>query len=473
MPTPFLTLNPKSGTPQIKRSVTGVVANVSGSVAAGTVEAGISDEMLLQRAIRFLGCNTWIYPQGTSIYRSTDAGASYSTVAGPDADLGAGTDGKTPLSLSYVAGVPTLSFLTEIGGSGYFLWTSTNGTSWTKTGPFPLAGTSGAIWGVSFWRGSFYGFSNTPNTIVWNPGSLTVSSVAVPSSTRLDFVSWVFNDRLFGLWDEFTGAFEPVLYEFVGGSWVVRDSTIPARASGTLTTQSKNALFVDPTANVMVAIIPEGGAAGYRVYQWDSTLTRTEITSAVGINAALGASTGSTRLGVILDTQAAVPTGGTPPVSIYSASSGVTGTAWTLCEWNGVASPMLSIGGGGDVAFAMPFGVQNGGSVFWTNGQRHIERVSATPASGGVTYGFRIYSPNPSVDAVSVRWIYGVNTDEFPHSPFGTLTNPSAGVISGGNTITGLDAADNGATLFTVTWLAETDGFSVGDFAKTTPEIFS
>lgn len=112
--------------------------------------------------------------------------------------------------------------------------------------------------------------------------------------------------------------------------------------------------------------------------------------------------------------------------------------------------------------------------MFWTSGQRHIERGSTTPVLGGVRWRFRLYSPNASPDSVSVRFLIGNADAESPGPTYATLDDPSHGTLSAGDTqIDGLDAADNGATVFEVTWLAPIDGFSIGNFAKITPEVFS
>jgi len=470
MPTPFLLTNPTTGTPRGKRSVTGVATDqgVVFGPAAEALTLSNSFQAQCQRIIRFRGYDTWVVAQTNSILRSTDAGASYSTVFGPDTDLG--DTGKAGPFLSYPGGVATLSIIAapSAGSNSFRLFTSTDGITWAKSAILLVVGgvPNGAFTSVTFWRGSFYAQFQAsglaPVTIVWDPGSMTVASIAEPVLSALQGTDLcVLDDRLFAAFHDSGGIWR--LYELVGGSWTFRATIF---STGGLGAGSMGALFVDQATGDLGFL--GGNTTGPSVIARRINISTFVVTDpGTTITDAFGTVVTSARFRWILDLPDS--TG----LYIYYRSPASTDGPYTLYRWNGFTSTPTSLGSGGDRSFAYPWGVQNGGSVFWTSGQRHIERLTATAALGGVQYGFQIYSPYPSVDTVSVRWVYGNNIDESPHTPYASLTSPSAGSISGGNTITGLDAADNGATTFTVIWQAQADGFAVGDFAKTTPEIFS
>jgi hypothetical protein len=468
MHTPFLGHNPRTGTPTVKRFIAGVTSDVGVAIGGATesaVDANAGEE---SRVIRFLGHNTWIVVQGTGIYRTTNGGASYSLVLS-DGDLSASVS-KSGIFLGYPGGTATISFVT-ISGSSWYLWTSNDGTAWTKTGPFALGTISSlGIHSVTMWRGSFYGFQGRGidglvRTVVWNLGSLTVSSIAVPTQhTSAEGNLCVLDDRLFGYWKDRTTPSSNKLYELVSGTWVQRlDLTIGA---GGETPGSKFSLFPDSATGHLIAI-SSNATGGWQARQINPiTYAVVDITSTVTPPFGTGSST--SRIRWLRD----IGVAGNPTFLFVSADA-VDTTPVAVLLWNGVGSAPTSVGTGGAVALSYPYGSRNGGSYFWTPGQRHIERVSATSVLGGVRYGFKLFSPNPTVDAVSVRWLVGTATDESPTTPYGSLSSPSAGTLSAGNTqIDGLDSADNGATTFYVTWLAGTNGFGVGDFAKTTPESF-
>lgn len=477
MPTPFLAVNLADGTtPQVRRYVTGV-ASAQG-VAFGSLEtSGVVADQQGQRVCRFLGHSTWIVVAGTSIFRTTDAGATYSTVFGPDAEL-ANQPSRSGPHLLYPNGVATLVVAAKLPGTttSWKLYTSTDGVTWTKSGAFSLLDTGTlCLYAVTEWRGSIYAFTTgggTTHTFIFNSSTMSVVT-GLPAVGVQCLAMAVYNDRLFALGTAPSATSARSLFEFIGGTWQnVQDQFIVALLSPV--TDQKFCLFTDPASNLLVGICTGvAGAAGWRAFTWDNSLVRTEITSAIAIQSVLGAASTTSRIAEMVDRQDN-PATLHPSIYLYVAANGALGSPMSVYQWNGIASPITSIGAGGNVRHAIPFGVRNGGECFWTSGQRHIERISATPVIGGVRFGFKIYSPLPSVDAVSVRWLLAPAGDESPHTPYATLSNPSVGTLSAGNTqVDGLDAADNGATTFFVTWLAQTDGYSIGTFAKTTPQIFS
>lgn len=477
MPTPFLALNYHEGvTPRVRRYVTGTESDQGVTFGALETSAGVGGQSG-QRVIRFLGHSTWIASVRDSIYRSTDAGASYTAVF-TDGNLGT-SPAKAGPYLLYPGGVATLVVLgKQDGSSNWRVFTSTDGVSWTASGATSIADTGGmSIQSITQWRGSLYaqtcslGSGGLQRTMIWN--TTGVSSVTGPTNVggaaTMNAALCVFEDRLFCV-DYGVGAGSRALHELVGGAWVTRDAfqgnTAPALAA-----DAKSTLFVDPTANELVAIVQGPGANDWNCQSWNTALVRTDRTSSTAVNTAFGVASSTTRVAVLVDGQK--QTGSAPPIYLYHAANGTSGTPFTLYQWNGVSSPITSIGSGGNVQRAMPFGVQNGGNVFWTSGQRHIEIVSRVAVSGGLRYTYRVYSPNGSPDTVSVRLPKATNVGEYPLTPYATLSNPSPGSLSGGTTITGIDAANNGVTPHLVTWEAQTDGFGIGDYAKIVFDMFS
>lgn len=473
MPTPMLALNWKSGTtPQVRRVLTG--SSSTQGVSFGTLEtgAGVADQAF-QRVVRFRGHQTLIAVVNTSIYRSTDAGVSWTAVVSADSDLG-GTGAKAGPFVLHPAGVPTLVILARTSTSSWKLFTSTDGSSWQKSSAFTLVD-SGAqpIQQVVSWQGALYGFAgfgSNARTFIWNTTSASV--VAAPTavfSGSCPHAMTVFNDRLFALSTPAADAQARTLYEFSSGAWVARDASF-LTSQGTPGADQKMLLFVDPAANVLVGWCPQVGT-GWRCFTWDSLLGRNEITSSVGASL-LGTAANTSRLAAVVDGMDP-GLGASPRVFVYHAANGTAGTAFSVFRWVGVSSQMAAIGSGGDVQHAMPFGVQYQGSCFFTPGQRHIERVSATPVNGGVKWGIKLYSPvsSPSTDSVDVCFYLGEAEAEYPGTPKATLASPSTGSITGGNTWTGLNAADNGSTTFEVTWKAEDDGYLDGERVKIVPQI--
>lgn len=471
MATPFLAINWRDGgTPQLRRYVSGSDSPVG--VTFGSLETGTSTaNMVHQRVVVFGGSSTFIAVINTGIYRSTNGGAAWGLVHADAILTGPSCTGPYVL---YPGGVPTLVVLAWNTSTSWYLFTSTDGVTWNKSGAQTLFIGGPSVHGVTVWRGALYGFTHdagfgAAQLIRWTTNSATVVSGGVdnPASTQ-PYPLCVFNDRLFTITGTIGG--DRKLWEFTAGAWVLHATF--AAGKGSFNIDNKWALFVDPVSDNMVAMVTNLSGNVWECYSWDAALSVTNRTAATGM--ALLGGAGDSRIGVLVDGSDPGAGSTTPDIYLYFAVDGNPGTPMTVFQWNGLASSITNVGSGGNVQHAIPFGVKTGGEAFWTSGQRTIERISASPVIGGVRYGFKIYSPNPSVDGVSVRWSVAGATQEYPSTPFATLSNPSVGTLSAGNTqIDGLDAADNGATTFFVTWLAESDGFSIGDFVKTVPEIFS
>lgn len=462
-------------------------AGVATGVTFGTFETGATvGDQFFARALRFRGHQTWVVVQGDSIYRTTDAGASWSTVFGPDADLGT-TVCKSGLHLVYPNGVATLMFMARHSSTttSFSVFSSIDGVTWTKTGPVTLAAQSTALQANCFWQGGLFcaaGLGGSARTFRVDCAQRTITQYSMPNmnGTQNDCGFAVFNDRLFGIWTN-SSLGTVSLYEFLGTQgWVLRITSLAA-AITTFAADRKIALFVQGANMYAIFMIdnpdfpvPDPEPQLWKCIEIDSALATTDRTTPLA--SIHGGETPQSRVTYIAD--APIAGGGIPEISLYFAPDGVSGTGVAVYRWNGAFSGITPLAGGNNVQNAWPFGVQYGGNPFWTAGDRAIECLLAFPVLGGVRWSYRLYSPNGSPDLRDVRARYGRRVDEYtagelsPHDNV-VLSNPSHGTLIG-QTIVGLDTADNGATDFQVTWLFanQTQLLENGDFAKTTLEVF-
>jgi len=368
------------------------------------------------------------------------------------------------------------------GAAGMFsVFSSTDGVTWTKTGPVALTNQTSALQANAFWQGGIFcsaGLGGSARTYRADIGAKTIVEISQPdvNGTQNDSCFAVFNDRLFGVWTKSSDG-RIGLWELAGLNWGLV-TTFPAAGALSFAADRKLALFVQGTNLYMVGIA--GNPLTWTCYEITAALAVTDV-SGVTMAPIAGSETNTSRVGVIAD--GPINGGGTiPELDLYIAADGVSGTAVSTYRFNGSSLPISALAGGNSVQNTWPLGVQYGGSVFWTAGQQTIELVSVTPTligGSGVRWGFQLFSPNASPDFVSVRGFWGTAQDEYACGPLSpnanaVLASPSAGTLIG-QTIISLDAADNGATTFEVTWLAPTNGgfpFTIGEYAKNVLEVF-
>jgi hypothetical protein len=473
------------GSPFVLLATDGFGVSTGVTFGAFETSGGVGDQNWA-RVMRYRGYQTWVVVQRDTIYRTTDAGATWTAVFGPDADLGTTTT-KSGLWLVYRSGAAQLVIVGYDGAGGYSLFTSTDGVTWTKGAKYALTAQTTALHANAIWRCMLFssaGLGGSARTYIASWGQDLISQLSPQPDvhgTQNDSSFCVFNDRLFGAWTKASdGAVG--LYELVSFAWVLRATL--AAAAPSFAADRKITLFVDRanmyaifmTANPDFPVPDPVNPLLWVCIEIDSALTVTpRPVPLAGIH---GGETNGSRVASIADG----PAGGSgtlPEIDLYFSTDGISGTGVAVYRFNGSFAAITPLAGGNNVQNAWPFGRQYSGNVFWAVGTRAIEKVSAAPAPGGVRWSFTLYSPNPSIDTVSVRGFQGVATDEYACGIFGpnsnpVLANPSAGTLIG-QTITGLDAADNGATTFTVDWLALTNGgfpFAVGDYAKTVLEVF-
>lgn len=457
-----MALNWKDGTtPQLKRYLTG--GSAGQGISFGSLDSGVGQgDMVGQRVIRFGGASTFIAVVGGKIHRSTNGGASWTEVHSDAILTGAACTGPYVL---YPGGVATLVVLTWSTSTTWHLFTSTDGVTWAKSSGITLfIGNGGSIQGVVNWRGTLYGFArdgSSTHLVSWTTTSAAVVSGGVenPAST-MPYPLCVWQDRLFTVAGNVGG--DRKLYELVSGSWVAQNTFLTG--AGTFDVGNKWCLFVDPATDEMICFVTRH-TVDWKCFSFDANLDETDISSAVGASL-LGSAASHARLAYIADGMDPGQGSTTPNIWLYFALNGTAGTPMTMFKWNGVGNPITNVGAGGNVQHAMPWGVQSGGYTFWTDGQRHVDITRIEPGTGGVLVYFKIYSPL-STDPVKVLFYHGDANREYPGTPKATLSAPSAGSLTDTNTaITGLDAADNGSTEYSVTWQTGTDGYSPGDLAK-------
>jgi len=473
---PFLALNNRTGTPQVRRYVNATPTPIGVSIPGAVIDTESGGDVSRARGypavIKFGGSQTFLAVTGLSVYRTTDGGATWATVltlTGTHIDTGA-TIAKSGLFVLHVNGVATACLVTNNRGNGnFFAFTSTNGTSWTTLGPFASGFSDrehptdsvvhdGRL--ITTWTG---GGNTTGLSSIFDPvaGTMTFATFATAQGNTMNLggALCVFNDRVFSLTQEASASGHTILKELVAGVWVLIGTDIIAGNSDFQT--SKLCLFVDGTD--MVGFVPK--ASSWDAYKWDAAMTRTNITTLVVPTALASGLANTQRMSVIVDERATPGTA--PTIWLYQSTDGSAGASQNQWAWNGVSSFIGTLPGsaasgsddsGGSARDDLPYVKHAQGSTFWTSTEDYIEEVARSPVVGGLLISFKLYSDG-GVGTASVRAWYGVANDEYPLSA-ATLTGTTTGL-----------AKDN-TTVHQVTWQAQTDGFSSGQKAKFVLEKF-
>lgn len=465
MSTAFLAMNWKDRTtPQVRRYLAG--ASATQGVTFGALETGTGALDQCWARVQVVGTETFVACVNTKIHLSTDAGASWSDALS-DANLGTNGCKAGPYML-YPGGVATLVVLARTSGSSFRIFTSTDfGATWASSGAITLVDHGNQpLQSVVQWNGSlhaiYWNLGGPPRTVSWDATSASSTTMAGSGqSVSAAYTMCVYRGRLFATFADGSGTTRGI-QELAGGAWSILE-TFEASGATVPGSGQKWCMFVDPATDELVLYYWFSAAAGWRARKWNSSMVSANITTAVGANLLPLASTG--RVACLADGQVSI--GAQPTIFLYFAADGTGGTRFTVMQWNGQGAAPHALGQGGDVQDAMPFGGIVSGIRSWTSGQRYARLVSVTNNSqpGRMTASFRLYSSKGSEDLVGVYFLKPpAPTSPYPSLPKATLSNSSHGVLSGGNTITGLDADDNGATLFTVEVELQVDGWSQGQF---------
>lgn len=471
MATPFLALNHRSGTPQLKRYINANPTNTGVTFGAADANGGYAtpnDFFNRSPVVQYMGSNTLFAVVGNQVYRSTDSAASWTSVRTLTNLVASIQSAKSGLYVLYSNGLPELTVVYRSATNVFYVDTSQDGTTWTTYGPFALNASWGwsPFCGESVWDGKLALLgSDGPGLnlylcALYDPNTHTITSVISPnlSGQATNGTLCVYRDRLFALISRGTGTGQNYvsIYE-VTGSGISFLMDLDTAAMTAPDPSSRWGMFV--SGSKLYALYWKSAAAGWRCKEIDSTFTVTDVTSSV-IPAGMTGGASTSRVGVLVDNNS--NPGAAPNIYIFHATDGGTSTAWSMYQWNGAASTMTGVGTPGGLASdAMPFALGSQGHTFWTTDERHVEILGRTFLPGKIRLSFKMFSASGTETVVARVW-YTTATNAYPTTA-ATLSNASAGSITG-NAISGL-TADN-TTTYQVSWDAQTDGLNAGDFAK-------
>ena len=462
---PFLALNIRNGTPQLRNYVNATPTSFGSTFGAADTDTGFTANIIkgYVPVVRLGGSQTFLATVGNAVYRSTDGGTTWTSVKTLTGIGALYQSGKIGLWVIYNTGVPTAVVSWTEGGSPVHFSSTTDGATWTSDVTIATinlyAPVDTVVWqgNLVSWWGYVNGSGSAPQSVTYNPST---NSASVSSDTNNGFnlstCLCVFQNRLFALVQTSSGSV--LLREQIGGVWMAQQ-TIATGISGTaITDQTKVALFTDSTN--MYAFWYKGVATtGWQCTQFDSSLTATNITSSV-IPAGLDTTaTTTSRWQIIVDCRA---NPGTFNIWGYYAPNGNQSTNWTEYQWNGNSSLMTLVQTGGDVADGMPFVRHSQGDTFFTASEFYVEILGFSAGSAGnITVTYALYSDTGSGTA-SVQGFFGTGDQAYPLSP-ATINGVPAGTVTG----IPLDGSHH-----TLTWNAQTDGFTPGSQAKFVLEQF-
>lgn len=468
MPTPFLALNVfDGGSPQVKL-FNGTQTSAQG-VTFGALDTGASILVARYRVVQFGPTDTWYAVTGNQVYRTTNAGASWSSVL-TLTSLVTNQSTKSGLHVCYLDGIPFLCLFwctgAGFGSSGWTVARSSNGTSWSTISNTlsTFDGTNGmgsqylwrnkiyALWTVAKSSGPEYVLIADPVSGVTN--TVPVGFTNVGDASALAFCE--FNGQLMAVYHT-SGVIR--LTRYSAGAFVTA-VTLVASGAASPGQAASFGMLVD--GDNLYCFVYNSTATGWQCYQVSSTFAATNISSTViptGMTGTTGggnAPTGS-RVLIMVDQEAAP--GANPNKYVYFTRIASTAGTWTVFQWMGNLTAMQQIDSGGGTGTQALSAPQNPtGSYNWSSGERSVSLIDRSPLSGSLRLYFTLYSPSGS-DVVDVNAYVGSINDEYPTTS-ATLADPSSGIMSG-NTITGL-IADNGATTYQVTWQSQMDGFLAG-----------
>lgn len=427
------------------------------------------------------GDGLYIFDSGAGTWATAGGGLAFTTPSLADQHSGA--------YLVYIDGTPYLT--------GWYTNTAQDHVGWRKnlvTGAFDETASSGLTRAVNhmssiLYRNNLYTIhseSNDPRTTIWDPAAQSFSQVdgtGLDDATHLQHDLCVFQDRLFSCAFEGTsGAVQ--LYEFLGGTWTLAfENPGPDDDASTAGhDEDRWALFTDGTNMYLLYLSTNGGGSGngWKCFQFDSALVRTDITAAVlpasfrstGDGGSFAGSVLTERFFSVADVDS---TPGSLAIYLYHTVDGTGGTPFTAFQWNGNASVITQLDVGGDVLHSVPDLTPQGGSRIYTQDELDILIVDRAPILGGEQIDFIAYGDTGPTDKMVE---FRRNGLMHPPTTIATLTGtpskvsgPSSAPISRNvNTLENVEA--DGATIWRTTWDISTDGFSPGDRAQLMPRVF-
>ena len=469
-------MSPGTGTPQVRRYNGLSSATVGNSFSSEQTVTIDSFSQPLNRVIQFGSQNTFLALINNSVFRSTDAGVTWTSVftfSGATGVSGA-PDCKTGLSILYRGGIPTVVFVSGLSSfssaSGFF---STDGINWTTDASVSITSNLSYTCDTVF-RNTFYaiaqGDSNGQNKIVaYSPGS-AISLITATGNTPETATAClcVFNDQLIYTATPEAASASPTtrnLYVLNGGR-LQAFSTL-ATGQPTIGTSGKCGMFVDSNSGDLIAFNRKSAPGAWGCWSVTSAGVATDISATV-LPSGMLSSAASTAARVLTFVDGQASPGSNPDKYVIYSDSNATGTLETMYKWNGVGSVMTDIDSGGNIRDALSLSQNCQGVNFWTSGENSVSLINRSPISGGVRLSFKLYSV-AGATAVKVRAWYGTQLQEYPLTA-ATISAPTNGAITL-NVNTGL-TADNGVTTFQFTWDSTIDGVDVGDRFRLILEVF-
>jgi len=381
------------------------------------------------------------------------------------------TTGLYPME---IAGVQNLVGVFGSGSDTTWKWVKFDGTTWTQGGGVAIGLSIQRIHDVVVWNGVLYWVGSAGGTATvtsFDPGSDSFSS-STPfgaSSVYNIHCFCIYQGRLFML-DSITG--DAYLTEFVGGVWVNAYGMTFLNNAGFSQANTKWCLFTDGTN--MYAFVMRDNTAGWKAYEFDSSLVLTEITNTV-LPAALkspidGGSFPNLPSGprcVVCYDVDSVP--GSTSIYLYFAVNSNTGTALTMFQWNGNAALLTSVDTGGDAWHSPPSGYSNHGERIWTAGELDIRITSRMSVLGGEQIFFTCYGGGTGR---KMKLYYSVDGEPLltEAALIGPVTGGSATLNTGMNQVEDIDA--DGSTIYSIIWDAPTDGITFGQRVNRAPQVF-
>jgi hypothetical protein len=497
--TPILAMDHRNGAFRVLQYTGASVQPIGDEWSTGPETSADTDShvMMRNRVVQFKESNQLIAVAGNEIRAYRDIGTLADTwevvhtFVSPDTN----TDRKIGPYIIYVNDTPTLVVIykTSTSTNNFIAVTSTDGENWTE-------GTVHSTVFGQYAAASFYGSHVHRNVIYW--WGTTASGTRIPVLWSYDLGADTFNSISptggVHIWNandidnvsaiSYNGKHYCIavnsastrwnLLEIIGGSFTVVGNLTTVGPAHVAAAGYKSALFVDdrgPTEGpAMYALIfTDRGADvnfGWVCVEMEDDgmggINFNDITSTVMPSSLAPGATqrNNSRFGAFYDRP-------NDQHILYFAASGSTSDSWDVFRWNGNATLIGNSGSpddsGGDASNALSLTDTGSGSRMWQPDELQIIVENRQPVTGGEKLFFRIYSQTGTED-VKVSLFYNENDEQCLTQ--GTITDNSHGSISM-NENTGL-VADDGATLYSFTWLASTDGFSSGDAMRRQLRVF-
>jgi len=308
-----------------------------------------------------------------------------------------------------------------------------------------------------------------PDVLIYNPGTDGWTTVSIGSTTNPGAANFFIHGDQLQLVGYGTGN-QIELRTYTGPSFTDTVEVTSDTKTGS-TTSSKLGAFSDGT-NRYVFCFDINSNNGWACYKIDGALAVSDITTLVLPDAlqsivgrggtfpgAPNVNVGRCRIVYDANTNPLVPAW-----HLYFAFNAVTGTTWSVYQWNGDAVLIGNAGApddvGGDIAHALPFTVLDGGARIWTPGELDSGMLLRENALGGEKLTCKGWGAVGPADKVFKIYANKKGTaDLFLCKLMGPVTGGTAALNGGADAIINIEA--NPAVTYSF----------VVDFANTTPVI--